>query len=380
MINKNFYYNLEQKFRCSREEVKLRMRFYLTFIKTLAVTFNNAKALDLGCGRGEWLELLKEWGIDALGVDCDETMLKACRDRTLTVIQDEVIDYLSRQSDQSYDLITGFHIAEHLIFPQLLQLVEQSLRILRPGGLLILESPNPENLLVATNNFYIDPTHLRPLVPKFLFFLSEYTGFIRTKIVRLNGQKEFLENQEITLSNLFLNVSPDFAIIAQKNADPKVLQKFDTLFDKDYGHDFEKLLDIYEQQNYIRNQKNKETYERIKNINDHQETLWETQINLDKANKSIVKQSEELINQVKQELLNKHEMLWKAQTDLNNAHKDMRQQLEESVDRAHSNQDFMIKNHDKLIQNVDELKGQFVNCLEEKIEEIKNSVQISSLN
>ena len=54
-------------------------------------------------------------------------------------------------------------------------------------------------------------------------------------------------------------MSPDFAIIAQKNADPKVLQKFDTLFDKDYGHDFEKLLDIYEQQNYTRNQKNKET-------------------------------------------------------------------------------------------------------------------------
>src|ERR1700722_15102490 len=94
LINKEFYHTLEQKFRGSREDVKLRLRFYLPFIETLISTSDHVKALDLGSGRGEWLELLKDWGIDGLGIDCDELMLKDCQNRGLVVRQDDAVNCL----------------------------------------------------------------------------------------------------------------------------------------------------------------------------------------------------------------------------------------------------------------------------------------------
>lgn len=98
---------------------------------------------------------------------------------------------LQSQADQSLIALTGFHIAEHLPFEVLQLLVMHTLRVLKPGGLLILETPNPENVSVGTCSFYMDPTHNHPLPPPLLEFLPIHYGFNRAITVRLQEKRFF---------------------------------------------------------------------------------------------------------------------------------------------------------------------------------------------
>jgi O-antigen chain-terminating methyltransferase len=243
-----FYRALEDKFRGQMELIKSRLQIYVPFIKPFEEIYSKSelKAIDLGCGRGEWLEIMQENEFIACGIDLDEGMLEACRKRSLNVVQTDIFDYIKTQKDESLLLITGFHIAEHLPFENLLRLIKESLRILKPGGLLIIESPNPENIVLGTTNFYIDPTHQRPLSPLLLSFIVEYTGFKRFKTLRLQEQKDILNEDKLTLYNVLTGVSPDFAVVAQKKADENILSHFNPAFDKDYGVDLNKIALKYD--------------------------------------------------------------------------------------------------------------------------------------
>ena len=108
-----FYKALEEKFRGSRDTVRARLEVYARYLDAMLETSLNPKALDLGCGRGEWLELLAEKGFSPLGVDLDEPMLASCRERGLEVLCADAIDVLSSQEDASLTVVSGFHIAEH---------------------------------------------------------------------------------------------------------------------------------------------------------------------------------------------------------------------------------------------------------------------------
>ena len=85
-----------------------------------------------------------------------------------------------------------------------------------PGGLLIMETPNPENIVVATRNFYLDPTHQRPIPPMLLAFVAEYAGFARVKTLRLQESKELVNKGDVSLQDVFAGASPDYAVVAQK--------------------------------------------------------------------------------------------------------------------------------------------------------------------
>ena len=162
-MSNSFYRALEERFRENRELIKSSLRVYLPFIEPLAKVYKDAAAIDLGCGRGEWLELLTAAGFQAHGVDLDDGMLEACRERGLNVQTQDVIIALKALPDASHAIVSGFHIVEHIPFSDLQILVQEALRVLQPGGLLIMETPNPENILVGTTNFYLDPTHQRPI-------------------------------------------------------------------------------------------------------------------------------------------------------------------------------------------------------------------------
>jgi SAM-dependent methyltransferase len=243
-----FYRSFEEKFRGSREQIKSRLRFYLPFLEPFKQTQPCPKAVDLGCGRGEWLELLAENGFSAQGIDLDDGMLAACRERGLSFEKADAIDCLKRLPDASLAIVSGFHIAEHLPFADLRTLVQESARVLKPGGLLILETPNPENLRVAGTNFYLDPTHERPLPPDLLKFLAEYYGFARIKIVRLQEPAELRAKASITLMDVLSGPSPDYAVIAQKAATATFLAAGDEAFGTDYGLEIESLAARYDQQ------------------------------------------------------------------------------------------------------------------------------------
>jgi len=246
MSTKDFYRAFEEKHRGSRELIKERVSIYLPFVLPLKNLYPNMTSLDIGCGRGEWLELLKDNNILSQGIDLDEGMLEACHILDLNVQKGEGIAYLKAQKDESMSLITAFHVVEHISFEELQELTQEALRVLTPGGILIMETPNPENIKVATENFYLDPTHIKPIPSELLSFLTNFYGYTRTKVLRLQESKELIKQENINLVQVIEGASPDYAVIAQKKADDNILKHFDSIFKKDFGLSLNTLAEKFE--------------------------------------------------------------------------------------------------------------------------------------
>jgi len=218
----------------------------MLFVKPLKAIYEDRKVVDLGCGRGEWLELMEEEGFEAHGVDLDEEMLTACQSAGLSATKEDAAEYLKKLPDESVVVVSGFHIIEHIPFDSLQILVHEAFRVLKPGGLLILETPNPENMVVSMTEFYLDPTHQNPIPPALLYFLVEYYGFARIKIVRLNESISISDSKEPRLMDVFMGVSPDYSVVAQKSGKNEHLILFDSAFDKDYGVNISDLTMRYD--------------------------------------------------------------------------------------------------------------------------------------
>ena len=241
-----FYRAFEDKHRGSRALIKERQRVYLPLIQPLVALYPDAAALDLGCGRGEWLELLVETGFKAHGIDLDDGMLAECRARGLSVQTQDALTALQSLPANSQAVVSGFHFAEHIPFEVLQQVVQEALRVLKPAGLLILETPNPENVVVGTANFYLDPSHNRPLPPLLMAFLPEYYGFERVKVLRIQEPVQLAQARRISIHDVLGGVSPDYAIVAQKQAPPQILQRVSQAFDREYGVTLGMLSGRYE--------------------------------------------------------------------------------------------------------------------------------------
>ena len=247
MPDTNFYRAFEDRHRGTRDLIKSRVRAYLPFVTPLLTLYGEGAVLDMGCGRGEWLELLGEEGFSAHGVDLDAGMLAACQELGLSVEQGDALEALRRLPDASQCVVSGFHIAEHVPFAVLQEMVAEALRVLKPAGLLILETPNAENLVVGASSFYLDPTHQRPLPPSLLSFLTEYAGFSRTTILRLQESPELAAHSaRVTLLQVLAGVSPDYAVVAQKAASAEDLAHFSAPFEQEYGLTLEALAAQYE--------------------------------------------------------------------------------------------------------------------------------------
>lgn len=241
-MSDDFYRALEERYRGSRELIKGRLTAYLPFVEPLLKSYPSAPALDLGCGRGEWLELLAGSGFKPKGVDLDNGMLEACHELGLEVEQGDAISYLAALPDQSQGVISAFHVVEHITFDQLRTLAAEALRVLKPGGLLIMETPNLENIVVATRSFYLDPTHQRPIPSELLAFVAEHAGFDRVKTLRLQESKELVNRENLSLHDVFSGASPDYAVVAQKHAADNVLALTREAFNLEYGLSLEDLL------------------------------------------------------------------------------------------------------------------------------------------
>jgi O-antigen chain-terminating methyltransferase len=244
-MSDGFYRTFEEKHRGSRELIKSRLRAYLPFVEPLAELNKGAQTIDLGCGRGEWIELMTEVGFKSHGVDLDEGMLSGCVELGLSVDKGDAIAFLAALPSESQAIVSAFYVVEHISFEQLQTVVSEALRVLKPGGLLIMETPNPENIVVATCNFYLDPTHQRPIPPLLLSFVPEYYGFARTKTIRLQEPQNLMQSTSLTLHDVLGGVSPDYAVIAQKAAAADVLHRIDPAFEHEYGLSLATLADRY---------------------------------------------------------------------------------------------------------------------------------------
>ncbi|TAK73987.1 MAG: class I SAM-dependent methyltransferase [Aquabacterium sp.] len=219
----DFYKALEDRFRGSRETIAGRLAVYRPL---LAAHFPQPqagplRAIDIGCGRGEWLELLTQAGWSCKGVDTDARMLEYCRGLGFDVEGVDAIDYLASLPQASVALVTGFHIVEHLPTGSVIELLRQVRRVLMPDGLAILETPNPENLMVGAHLFYLDPTHERPVPPLLLQFMGEFAGFGTSEILRLHpAAASPLEPQDKVGMHLgpFFWGPHDYALLAAPSA------------------------------------------------------------------------------------------------------------------------------------------------------------------
>ncbi|MEQ8464867.1 class I SAM-dependent methyltransferase [Coleofasciculus sp. E1-EBD-02] len=214
-----FYVALEDKFRGSREEIIERLKVYLPRIAQAEIDTKNLPILDLGCGRGEWLELLRDEGYVARGLDINQLMLDQCNTKYLDVIESDALTYLKSQPDASLGAVTGFHLIEHLPFSVLINLIEESVRVLKQGGLVIFETPNPQNALVGTHNFYIDPSHLKPLPSALVKFMLEHSGFEQVDIINLHPYDKSFKLSGSPVAerfNEYFYGSQDYAVIGYK--------------------------------------------------------------------------------------------------------------------------------------------------------------------
>ena len=214
-----FYTAFENQFRGEREDIRERLKVYLPLLEEAKVGTSDFPILDVGCGRGEWLELLRESGYTATGLDHNRVMVDYCRTREFEVVEGDVIAYLRTLPDLSLGAVTGFHIIEHLPFPILIKLFNEVVRVLKPGGLAIFETPNPKNIVVGACNFYADPTHKNPLFPDTIQFILESQGLSKVKILYLNPVEGSPFNQEDASWQLLHNwffCARDYAVVGYK--------------------------------------------------------------------------------------------------------------------------------------------------------------------
>lgn len=183
-----FYVAFEDRFRGDPAKIEQRLGYYLPLLRghSRVTGDSSLKRVDLGCGRGEWLNVLQREALDSIGIDLNPHNISHCQALGHNAIQADALTWLSQQPPGGFALITAFHLIEHLPFATLHSLLAACACALAPGGLLIFETPNPENLLTSATSFYLDPTHRHPLPPALTEFLLDYHGFSDIQLHRLN--------------------------------------------------------------------------------------------------------------------------------------------------------------------------------------------------
>ena len=242
-MSDQFYADFERFHYASEEDIEQYRSIYLPYVNPLLKYFAGPVALDFGCGRGEWLGMMRNLGFETYGVDIDAGMLKSALRKGLNVELGDGMEYLKKVPSASVSVLTAFHVLEHLQFKEIRDFFAESKRILKPGGLLILETPNPENLHVATTNFYLDPTHVRPIPILQMVALAKQYEYETYSIIRLQEDKSLYNKQDVSFKDLYYGVSKDYAIIAQNpGGDPNLISALENPLKYETGIGIDEIL------------------------------------------------------------------------------------------------------------------------------------------
>jgi SAM-dependent methyltransferase len=213
------YFAFESRMRGSVDAIRERQRRYVDDFRAAA------PVLDVGCGRGELLMLLRESGVEARGIDADADMVAFARGEGLDVEQADLVEYLERLDDGALGGIFMGQVVEHLPPGVLVRALELAARKLRPGGVLVAETINPLSP-IALRNYYADLTHAQPLVPETLELVARQAGFPETELRFLNEPAERLTEPDdpvlagnVRRLNELLFAPLDYALVARTAAD-----------------------------------------------------------------------------------------------------------------------------------------------------------------
>ena len=195
-FDESAYLDFEARFRGSEGDISDRLETYVPRL------VDASPILDLGCGRGESLAVFQSSGLVARGIDANAEMVAHCRDRGFDAEEADLLEYLTAVEPNSLGAVVSFHVIEHLPPPVIERLVRLAWGALRPGGQLILETPNPLSVLVAARSFWLDPTHVRPVHPDYLASLARAAGFSATERLDLRPYPQDERLPEISLEGL----------------------------------------------------------------------------------------------------------------------------------------------------------------------------------
>lgn len=220
LVDDLLYLAIEDRFRGDPQDISARQERYVPIVS--GHVDDTYPLLDLGCGRGEWLALLHEHDVPSKGIDSNISCVEECRSLGLSAEVADLVEVLATSPDGSFGAITMFQVVEHLPFDVLVKVLRDCARVLRPGGVLVAETPNALNLRVAATNFWLDPTHVRPLHPQLLRLLAERSGFGELEDVFLNeiGTPLELERRDDGLKDWLTELSRlidgpgDYALMA----------------------------------------------------------------------------------------------------------------------------------------------------------------------
>ncbi|MBI2463458.1 methyltransferase domain-containing protein [Candidatus Peregrinibacteria bacterium] len=222
------YKKFQDRFRGSQQAITQKQKQYLRF-------FHECKnVMDIGCGRGEFIQLLHQNGSGAFGIEIDPEMVKECRAKNLNVVDVDAVSYLKiqleRETPDSIDGIFSAQVIEHLHMDYLIEMLRLCYRILQPDRFIVLETINVKCLAAFTASIYLDPTHVKPIHPETLQFILESLGFReiafifsskfsneeKLQALEPRSEQDTLYNQNVKKLNELLFAPQDYAIIAKK--------------------------------------------------------------------------------------------------------------------------------------------------------------------
>ena len=224
-FDNSFYAKYEDTFRGSEKIVKKRLQYYINKIKNIKSSDKNF-ILDVGCGRGEFVDLLIKNNFHAKGIDINSIAVQQAVDNNLPVENADLFAFLNKRKENSLAAVSAFHVIEHLRHNDLISFFRLAFDKIQPSGKLLLETPNMLNLFVAACDFYKDPTHIRPLHPATLQFYLQEIGFKKVEVNFLHpfSEKEGLKilksasatNSNFKKLNELIFGARDCSIIAEK--------------------------------------------------------------------------------------------------------------------------------------------------------------------
>ncbi len=212
----DFYTEFENNFRGSREQIIQVLSNYDGLLDYILKIDNEPTLLDIGSGRGEWIQKCNDVGFNSIGVELNINMVNDCKKLNLNIKQGDALSLLNEFSENSFSIVSAFHVIEHMNFQDIEKLLNMCKRILKPEGILILETPSIDNFLVSTKSFHIDPTHINPIHPELLAFMIKRNGYSELKYYFINGGP-LEEAMPDTLTRFLNGVAQDLVFIASKS-------------------------------------------------------------------------------------------------------------------------------------------------------------------
>jgi SAM-dependent methyltransferase len=209
-----FYEDFEEEFRGSEYSVEEGLKVYLPFFHEI-----DGSIVDLGSGRGECLRLLRKEGLNGKGVDINPYFIDKCEQDGLSVTKQDVFAFLSNADNDSIGGIICFHFIEHIDPHRRLTFINEIFRVLKPGGMMIIETPNPRNILVSAGDFWRDPDHITPVFGETLTFMATFVGFTKVEHYFFDEHRTAItasSNKVFNDLKDYVEVSRDYAVMARK--------------------------------------------------------------------------------------------------------------------------------------------------------------------